>query len=81
VVLFAIQKGFADAIPVKEVPQFLAEALDCLRSHNAAVLTDIASSKQLTAKAEKGIIDALSTLLKLRQSSGSSSSSSGTAAA
>eukprot|EP00775_Hariotina_reticulata_P002752 gene2752-3047_t len=79
VVLFAIQKGFADAVPVKEVPQFLAEGLDWLRNHNAAVLTDIAKSKQLTAKAEKGIIDALSTLLRQRQ--GSSSNSSGPAAA
>jgi F-type H+-transporting ATPase subunit alpha len=68
VTLFAIQEGLADGVPAKDVAAFLEDGLRSLRNEQLELLADIARSKQLTAKSERGIAQAFSALLKQRES-------------
>jgi F0F1-type ATP synthase alpha subunit len=68
VTLFAIQEGLADSVPAKDVPAFLEDGLRSLRNEQPELLADIARSKQLTAKSERGIVQAFAALLKQRES-------------
>jgi hypothetical protein len=50
------------------VSAFLEDGLRALRNEQPELLADIARSKQLTAKSERGIVQAFSALLKQRES-------------
>ncbi|MEW5319158.1 MAG: hypothetical protein WDW38_010327 [Sanguina aurantia] len=57
--LFAIQKGYLDAVPVGSMPHGMQQVVTHLRSNANAALEDIAKSKMLTAAAEQAVESAL----------------------
>lgn len=59
VLLYAIQRGYLDAVAVASMPQGMAQVVAHLRTNAAAALADIAKSRILTAAAEHTIETAL----------------------
>lgn len=59
VLLYAIQRGYLDAVAVAAMPQGMAQVVAHLRTNAAAALADIAKSRILTAAAEHAIETAL----------------------
>lgn len=57
--MFAIQKGYLDAVPVGSMPHGMQQVVTHLRSNANAALEDIAKSKMLTAAAEQAVESAL----------------------
>jgi len=59
VIILAVQKGFTDSVAVEQVPSFLAGAVAAVRAAAPSALEEIASTKLVTAAAEKAITDTL----------------------
>ncbi len=62
--LFALQRGYADSIPPEDVSDWVARALAHVRTAAPEAMAEVAATKQLTAKAERGLDVALSKFVK-----------------
>lgn len=59
VVLLAVQKGFTDGVHPDEVPAFMQGAIKYVWASAFSSMQEIASTKILTAAAEKAVLSAL----------------------
>jgi F0F1-type ATP synthase alpha subunit len=70
VMLFALQQGYADAVPPEDTAAWMARAVQWVRQVAPRALREVAAARQLTAAAEKGIGNALQALNSARAGSG-----------
>jgi F0F1-type ATP synthase alpha subunit len=79
--LFAVKRGYADAVPEGEMRAWAARAVSFVRQVAPRALREVAATRLMTAAAEKGIADALEAMRSAGDGRGGGAAAAAAAAA